>query len=413
MDKFKIIKDKQYYKFCLYGFLKNLRFFEPFLLLFFYSKGISFLQIGILYAIREIAINIFEIPSGIIADALGRRKTLASSFLVYIIAFIIFYLYSSFLLFAFAMLFYALGDAIRSGINKAMIVDYLKRTEQIGQKVEYYGHTRSWSQLGSALSSLAGGILYFFNENLNAIFLFSIIPYLVDFVNVLSYPKYLDEYERKHISAKDNIKFITHSFIQAFRKKELLHSLINSSIYSGYYKAMKDFIQPFLKSLAIAIPIFLYLSNEEKIGIFLGLTYFIIFLTNSILSRYSSKIESLFNSQAAFLNISLLFGVFVGLMSGILMEYFNSFFAVVLFVIVLSIENSRKPSGVANITDNCDDNIHAGILSVQSQLASVFAASIMLLIGFFADLYSVGAGIILSSLVILLFYPLMKVKQLD
>ena len=413
MDKFKIIKDKQYYKFCLYGFLKNLRFFEPFLLLFFYSKGISFLQIGILYAIREIAINIFEIPSGIIADALGRRKTLASSFLVYIIAFILFYLYSSFLLFAFAMLFYALGDAIRSGINKAMIVDYLKRTEQIGQKVKYYGHTRSWSQLGSALSSLAGGILYFFNENLNAIFLFSIIPYLVDFVNVLSYPKYLDEYERKHISAKDNIKFITNSFIQAFRKKELLHSLINSSIYSGYYKAMKDFIQPFLKSLAIAIPIFLYLSNEEKIGIFLGLTYFIIFLTNSILSRYSSKIESLFNSQAAFLNISLLFGVFVGLMSGILMEYFNSFFAVVLFVIVLSIENSRKPSGVANITDNCDDNIHAGILSVQSQLASVFAASIMLLIGFFADLYSVGAGIILSSLVILLFYPLMKVKQLD
>jgi len=413
MDKFKIIKDKQYYKFCLYGFLKNLRFFEPFLLLFFYSKGISFLQIGILYAIREIAINIFEIPSGIIADALGRRKTLASSFLVYIIAFIIFYLYSSFLLFAFAMLFYALGDAIRSGINKAMIVDYLKRTEQIGQKVKYYGHTRSWSQLGSALSSLAGGILYFFNENLNAIFLFSIIPYLVDFVNVLSYPKYLDEYERKHISAKDNIKFITNSFIQAFRKKELLHSLINSSIYSGYYKAMKDFIQPFLKSLAIAIPIFLYLSNEEKIGIFLGLTYFIIFLTNSILSRYSSKIESLFNSQAAFLNISLLFGVFVGLMSGILMEYFNSFFAVILFVIVLSIENSRKPSGVANITDNCDDNIHAGILSVQSQLASVFAASIMLLIGFFADLYSVGAGIILSSLVILLFYPLMKVKQLD
>jgi len=411
MQKSKIIKDKQYYKFCLYGFLKNLRFYEPFFLLFFYSKGISFLQIGILYAIREIAINAFEIPSGIIADALGRRKTLASSFLVYIIAFLVFYLYSSFLLFAFAMLFYALGDAIRSGINKAMIVDYLKRTEQIGQKVEYYGHTRSWSQLGSALSSLAGGILYFFNENLNAIFLFSIIPYLIDFVNVLSYPKYLDEYERKHISAKDNIKFITNSFIQAFKKKELLHSLINSSIYSGYYKALKDFIQPFLKSLAISIPIFLYLSNEEKIGIFLGLTYFIIFLTNSILSRYSSKIESLFNSQATFLNISLLFGVFVGLMSGILMEYFNSFFAVVLFVIVLSIENSRKPSGVANITDNCDDNIHAGILSVQSQLASVFAASIMLLIGFFADIFSIGMGIIISSMVILLLYPLMRIKN--
>ena len=94
-----IIKDKQYYKFCAYGFLKNLRFFEPFFILYFMSKGISFLEIGILYATKEIAINFFEIPSGIIADALGRRKTLASSFLIYITAFILFYFYSSFLLF--------------------------------------------------------------------------------------------------------------------------------------------------------------------------------------------------------------------------------------------------------------------------------------------------------------------------
>lgn len=413
MNKSKIIKDKQYYKFCLYGFLKNLRFFEPFLLLFFYSKGISFLQIGVLYAIREISINIFEIPSGIIADALGRRRTLASSFLVYIIAFIIFYLYSSFLLFAFAMLFYALGDAIRSGVNKAMIVDYLNRTNQIKYKVEYYGHTRSSSQFGSALSALAGGILFFFHQNLNEIFLFSIIPYLIDFFNVLSYPKYLDDYESKPISTKENVKYITNSFILAFKKKELLHSLINSSIYSGYYKAIKDFIQPFLKSLTFSIPMFLYLSVDQKTGLFLGLTYFVIFLANSFVARHSSKIENIFSSQASFLNFSLLFGVIAGLASGILMEYFNSIFAIILFIIVLSIENSRKPSGVANITDNCHDNIHAGILSVQSQLASIFAASIMMFMGFLADLFSIGMGIIISSLVILLLYPFMRIKKLN
>ncbi|MCK5457728.1 MAG: hypothetical protein KAI45_11425 [Melioribacteraceae bacterium] len=118
-----IKKDKQYYKFCLYGFLKNLRFFEPFLILFFLSKGLSFFEIGILYAVREISINIFEIPSGIFADAFGRRKTLASSFLIYIITFIIFYIGADFSLFIIGMLMYALGDAIRTGINKAMIIE--------------------------------------------------------------------------------------------------------------------------------------------------------------------------------------------------------------------------------------------------------------------------------------------------
>lgn len=39
-------KDLQFYKFSLYGFLKNLRFFEPFLYLFFLEQGLNFLQIG-------------------------------------------------------------------------------------------------------------------------------------------------------------------------------------------------------------------------------------------------------------------------------------------------------------------------------------------------------------------------------
>jgi len=413
MNNSKIIKEKQYYKFCLYGFLKNLRFFEPFLILFFISKGISFLEIGILYAIREVAINIFEIPSGIIADAMGRRKTLASSFLIYILAFVIFYLFSSFPLFILAMLFYALGDAIRSGINKAMIVDYLKRTNQLNSKVEYYGHTRSWSQFGSAISSLAGGILLFFNKNLDVIFLFSIIPYLLDFINVLSYPKYLDEFASKHLSMKENIKFITISFLQAFKKKTLIHSLVNSAIYSGYYKSIKDFIQPFLKSIIISIPIFLYLTDDEKTALFLGLIYFVIFLFNSFVSRRASKIENLFSSQTAFLNFSLLLGIIAGLISGLLMEYSNSAFAIILFIIVLSIENSRKPSGMANITEKSKDNIHAGVLSVQSQLASLFAAAIMISIGFLADAFSVGMGIIISSLVLLLLFPIMRIKQLQ
>ena len=376
------------------------------------SKGVSFLEIGILYAIREIAINVFEIPSGIIADTIGRRKTLASSFLVYIIAFLIFYLYNTFSIFILAMLFYALGDAIRSGINKAMIVDYLKRTEQINYKVEYYGHTRSWSQFGSAISSLAGGILLFFNKNLDAIFLFSIIPYLLDFVNVLLYPKYLDKQKEKHLSTKGNFNYIIRSFIHAFGNKSLIHSLINSSIYSGYYKAIKDFIQPFLKSLIISIPIFLYLSNDEKTALFLGLIYFIIFLVNSFVSRRASKIENLFPSQKTFLNSTLLFGVIVGLTSGLLMEYFDSLFAVGLFIIVLSIENGRKPSGVANITDNSSNDIHAGILSVQSQLASLFGATIMISIGFLADIFSIGIGIGITivSFVVLLLYPLMRIK---
>ena len=52
-------RNGQYYKFCAYGFLKNLKFYEPFLILFFLEKGLTFLQIGVLYAIREISYQYF------------------------------------------------------------------------------------------------------------------------------------------------------------------------------------------------------------------------------------------------------------------------------------------------------------------------------------------------------------------
>ena len=41
-------KDLQYRKFCTYGFLKNLRFFEPFMLLFLLEKDKLWLNEGVM-----------------------------------------------------------------------------------------------------------------------------------------------------------------------------------------------------------------------------------------------------------------------------------------------------------------------------------------------------------------------------
>ena len=50
--------DIQYARFSAYGFLKNLQFFEPFLILHLLAIGVSYLEIGTLYAVREITINV-------------------------------------------------------------------------------------------------------------------------------------------------------------------------------------------------------------------------------------------------------------------------------------------------------------------------------------------------------------------
>ena len=77
-------KNLQYWKFSFYGFLKNLRFFDAFIILFLTQIGISYTQIGILYAIRELVSFFTEVPSGIVADQFGRKETLLSCFVLYI-----------------------------------------------------------------------------------------------------------------------------------------------------------------------------------------------------------------------------------------------------------------------------------------------------------------------------------------
>ena len=45
-------------RFCLYGFLKNQRFFEPFLILVYLDRGLTFAGIGTLVAAQQLMINL-------------------------------------------------------------------------------------------------------------------------------------------------------------------------------------------------------------------------------------------------------------------------------------------------------------------------------------------------------------------
>jgi len=404
----KIIKNLQYYKFCFYGFLKNLRFFDAFLVLFFLEKGLSFTQIGLLYSIREITLAITEIPSGVVADIFGRRKTLVVAFLFYIISFVVFFFSGQFYLFALAMLVFAFGDAFRTGVHKAMIYDYLVINGQSDLKVAYYGHTRSWSQTGTAISALVAGFIVFYSGRYDLIFLASGIPYLIDIVNILTYPKYLDG---RHSSSslkliRDRFRNVMNAFLLSFKNPYFLKVLMSSNLNSGLYNAMKDYIQPLLKSFALAAPILLYLSNEKKIAVITGITYFITYLITALLSRNSGRFVNYFKSETRPMNFTLLATILTLLVTGLAFSVGQYIIAIFGFIIVLSIENLRKPIGVAMVADLSDEKAMATVLSASSQAKSILAAVIAPLLGWMADLTGPGMGIVITAIILTLFIPL-------
>lgn len=401
-------KDIQYYKFCAYGFFKNLRFFDPFLLLFFLSKGLNFFEIGTLYAIREITINLFEIPTGILADSLGRRRSMISAFAFYIVSFIIFFFASGYWIFVIAILFYAYGDAFRTGTHKAMIFEYLKINGWIDQKVHYYGHTRSWSQMGSAVSAIIAAGIVFFTHDYRMVFLFSVVPYIIDLILMTTYPKELDGKRRQLHKGEilENFKETINDFIISFRNIGILRAILNQAVYTGYYKAVKDYLQPVIRGFAVSLPFFLWAKEEQRASILVGLVFSVIYFLTSYVSRHAGRFADRFSNLNRPLGVSLAIGLLAGFLSGLF--YNRGWFigAVVCYTGIYLVENLRKPIGISIIAERLEKDILATALSAESQAETIIAALIAPVIGLIADRWGVGTALMGVSSVLFLLMPL-------
>ena len=413
--KQELLKDKQFYKFSAYGFLKNLRFFDPYIILFFLEMGINYAQIGILFSMREIFINLMELPTGIVADSYGKRRSMIFSFISYIISFFIFYFFPNFWIYIIAMLFFSLGEAFRTGTHKAMILTYLEIKGIKDQKVNYYGHTRSASQFGSAISSLIAMVLVFFNKSYKVVFLASVIPYVIELFLMISYPKELDGeirlkskgfWKELFISFKET----TLKFFRIIRNYETLKVLLTSSVFSGLYKGAKDYIQPMIKSYALSIPILLTITSKQRVTVIIGIIYFFIYLMTSYASRKSGKFAKRFENIEKGVNLTYVLGVLLLLLSGILLLFKLYVFSIVVFISIYLLENLRKPLNVGLISDKIKTEILATGLSGESQLKTIFTALFSFLMGMFTQLLGLDFAIILITLIALLIYPFIRLK---
>jgi len=268
-------RDPMFFRFALYGFLKNLRFFEPYLILFFRDAGLPFLQIGILYGIRDLGTSILELPASMLADTFGRRGAMVMSFVVYILSFLIFFTWPSFWPFALAMLLFAMGEALRTGTHKALILEHLRLNNMSDAKVAYYGRTRAASQLGSALNALLAAGLVFISGSYRYVFAAAAIPYVLDLINLLGYPRALDgeiiALAGDNLRARLRITF--REFLGVFRSPQALRAIFNSSGFDAFFKATKDYLQPLLQAIALALPLLLTWQDTQRTAVLVGLVY--------------------------------------------------------------------------------------------------------------------------------------------
>ena len=406
------------FRFCLYGFLKNQQYYDPFLILAFRQKGLSFGMIGALIGFRAVCINLTEIPTGAIADVMGRRRSMIASFLAYIGSVAIFGLCDPLWTLFAAMLLFSIGEAFRTGTHKAMIFGWLERQGRLSEKTAVYGRTRSWSKLGSAASVVIATGLVFSTEQYSSVFLFCIIPYLVNIVNFLGYPAYLDGPRHRDEASRSVLRTLFSAVSQSFRRRRLRRLLVESMGYEGMFQSSKDYIQPVIETACLSLPLMLALgerftwAERQRVAIGVGVVYFVLYLLSSLASRSAGGFAGTFGgedrSARLLWRIDLL--VFAAMAGGILAGLAP--LTVGAFVLLAVFQNFWRPILVSRVASHADSAQTATVLSIESQAKSLFVAIVAPLLGWSVDLVTsydqdlrflpiAALGIVVSGLMLL------------
>ena len=376
------------FRFSLYGFLKNQRYFEPFLFLAFLEKGLDFTDIGLLIAVRELTTNLLEIPSGAVADVISRRFSMILSFGAYIVAFTTLGYASDMNLLYLGMLFFGVGEAFRSGTHKAMIFAWLRSQDREDERVKIYGYTRSWSKYGSAVSVALAAPIVLFTDSYEWIFLAAIVPYALNIVNFLGYPKDLDE-AAGVVSMAEVVRHAGRTVSDSVRRPRLRRLFFESMGFDGVFAATKDYLQPVLAALALTLAVsWISLedwSETQQAALLVGPVYIVLHLLSGAASKRSHLVSDRAGNEDR--AARWLWGISVLVFAGLTISGFTGLLvgAVVAFVALNVLHNLWRPVLISRFDTHGSAIQGASLLSVESQARRVATMIMAPILGYGVD----------------------------
>lgn len=375
------------FRFCLYGFLKNQRYFEPFLVVVFLDRGLSFTAIGSLVAAQQLVVNLLEIPSGVLADRWGRRRALLLAFGLYLGGLLLWGLSAGLLATGAAALLFAAGDAFRSGAHKALIFAWLRQNGRESERTRVYGLTRSWSKIGSAVSIAIGAGLVIARGTFEVAFLATLLPYVASVVNLAGYPASIDV--SRGPAAPERSRLAWRDAFRRIAGNRGLRGLLGESMgFDGPFGAVKDYLQPALLGIAGGGLTALFagrVANAPEVARLVAPAYLGLALLASVASRHAHRWEAWAGGEAEGARRVWVAttATYAGLLVAGWMAYLPG--VVAAFLILYAIQNLWRPIVVSRLDHLGELGQATTTLSIDSQARRLATMILAPLLGMAVD----------------------------
>ncbi len=146
----------------LLGAIRAIRMFMitmPIIALYWQSHGLLIKDIFILQVIFSIAVIVFEIPSGYLADRFGHKTSLIWGSTTGALGFFILWAVPSYAGFIAAELILAVSAGFMSGARDALLFDTLEAHDQTSTYTKWQGRLMSIGNFSEAVAAVAAGVI--------------------------------------------------------------------------------------------------------------------------------------------------------------------------------------------------------------------------------------------------------------
>ncbi|MCK5176877.1 MAG: MFS transporter, partial [Candidatus Aenigmarchaeota archaeon] len=342
---------------------------------FLLNKGLSILQIMNILAVYFITIVLLEIPSGAVADIIGRKKTYAFGMLIIGICVLSYIFVETYIGFIFIEMLYGLGFALQSGANTALIWDTLKNLKKEKDFKKIQGKAQGIGLITVTFTSLFAGWIYSININfpliLSSIFLF------IGFFVALSF-KEPNRYSEK-IRLRETLSLTKESASFTINHKQLLWLILFSSAFLAFGRAIFWLFQKFFLDTGINI-------------IYIG----IIFSGATLIAAFSSilahRIEKIMGRNLSFIIMfAFTFFALLFLSSG------NIYFGISAIILTQFVLGYSNPIITDYINILSHSRNRATVLSVFSFSTNLMIGILLPFVGWLAEIYTLPQAFLMSA----------------
>ena len=354
-------------KLTLIAFFSQLYFYGHVGTLYLRHRGLSFLEISSLTGIILVTLFLVEVPSGILADKIGRKRTYLLALAFQLAGEVIYVFAHSYWHFAATAVIAGFNWAFVSGCVDALLYDSLKREGREEQMSKDAGLIKAASEGAAVLASLSGGVLVSELELPRFVLAITLTALAVALALLVGF--WLEE-EVETESSTDQSPFdLLRDGLYLLRDNIALRRLVLLSIFaSPLLNSFFNLYQP-------------YLVKAQIQPVWLGLVRALLSLLGIVGSKYSYVLECLLGGRRSLL--ALVFAP--GALYLIVAFVYHPLLSALLICLIYGLACAQEPLFSHLYNTQIESRNRATVLSLISMLGGMYQALLIIIVGRIAD----------------------------